>query len=85
MQRTHRERRGIGNNLVGVAYSRICSQKAESLSYEIIENSPNGILVIDGDMRVMQMNNKAKRIWGVTERDPKGMLLLIFHLRGDIF
>ena len=54
-------------------------EKAESLSYEIIENSPNGILVIDSDMRVMQMNNKAKRIWGVTEKDPKGMLLVEFE------
>lgn len=53
-------------------------QRAESLSYEIIENSPNGILVLDGDMRVLQMNNMAKKMWGVTDRDPKGMYLVDF-------
>ena len=67
---------GFADEYMCLPYMR---QKAESLSYEIIENSPNGILVIDGDMRVMQMNNKAKRIWGVTERDPKGMLLVDFE------
>ena len=53
-------------------------QRAESLSYEIIQNSPNGILVLDGDMRVLQMNNAAKKMFGVTESDPKGMLLVDF-------
>ena len=53
-------------------------QRAESLSYEIIQNSPNGILVLDGDMRVLQMNNAAKKMFGVTQSDPKGMLLVDF-------
>lgn len=53
-------------------------QRAESLSYEIIQNSPNGILVLDGDMRVLQMNNAAKKMFGVSESDPKGMLLVDF-------
>ena len=53
-------------------------QRAESLSYEIIQNSPNGILVLDGDMRVLQMNNAAKKMFGITQSDPKGMLLVDF-------
>ena len=53
-------------------------QRAESLSYEIIQNSPNGILVIDGDMRVLQMHKAAKKMCGMRQRDPKGRLLVDF-------
>lgn len=48
-------------------------RRAESMSYEIIQNSPNGIVLMDNDYRILDINAKAIRILGITERDVKGM------------
>ncbi len=47
-------------------------EKAESMSYEIIQNSPNGIVLLDNDMTITEINLKAKEILGITEKDVKG-------------
>lgn len=53
-------------------------KRAESMSYEIIKNSPNGIVVIDYDYKVQDMNARAKEFWGVTETDVAGKDLVQF-------
>lgn len=46
--------------------------RAESMSYEIIQNTPNGIVLMDNDFKILDINAKAMRILGVTEHDIKG-------------
>ena len=46
-------------------------EKAENMSYEIIQNSPNGIIVINSDYKVTDMNAKAKSLLGITTFRPK--------------
>ena len=48
--------------------------RAESMSYEIIQNTPNGIVLLDNDFRILDINAKAMRILGITEHDVKGMV-----------
>lgn len=40
-------------------------ERAESMSYEVIHGSPFGIVVMDSDLRLMDMNLAARRILGV--------------------
>lgn len=40
-------------------------ERAENLSGEIIENSPNGIVVIDSSFRVVDINDKASQLLGI--------------------
>ncbi len=49
--------------------------RAESMSYEIIQNSPNGILILDYDLRISELNGLARKILGITETDPKGLYI----------
>ena len=49
--------------------------RAESMSYEIIQNSPNGILILDYDLRISELNGLARKILGITESDPKGLYI----------
>ena len=49
--------------------------RAESMSYEIIQNSPNGILILDYDLRISELNGLARKILGITENDPKGLYI----------
>ncbi len=47
-------------------------KRAESMSYEIIKNSPNGIVVVDYDFKILDMNVKAQELWGVKDKRVKG-------------
>jgi PAS domain S-box-containing protein len=47
--------------------------RAESMSYEIIQNSPNGIIVLDGDYKILEVNAAARRILGITAASAKGL------------
>ena len=42
-------------------------ERAENLSGEIIENSPNGIVVIDSNFRVVDINDKASQLLGIEQ------------------
>ena len=44
-------------------------ERAESMSFEIIQNSPNGIILLDKEFKIQEINRKAKELWGIT--DPK--------------
>ncbi|HIT48671.1 MAG TPA: PAS domain-containing protein [Candidatus Coprenecus stercoripullorum] len=61
----------------GYAGIEIClpfmRERAESMSYEIIHNSPEGIVVIDRDMNIVDINAKAKELLGITAVSLKGM------------
>ena len=48
--------------------------RAESMSYEIIQNTPNGIVLMTDDFRIIDINTRAMKLLGVTEHDVRGML-----------
>ena len=52
-------------------------EKAESISNEIIANSPNGIIVVNNELKVVEINNKAKKLYGI-EGDVRGLYLVDF-------
>lgn len=65
---------GYANIEMCVPYMR---ERAESMSYEIIQTSPNGIVLLDSDLNIMEINNKAKELLGIRDYDIKGKG--IFH------
>ena len=60
----------------GYAETEMClpymRERAESMSYEIIQSSPNGIMLLDNDMNITEINRKAREIYGIAEKDVKG-------------
>ena len=48
--------------------------RAESMSNEIIQNTPNGIVLLADDFRILDINAKAMKLLGITEHDVKGLL-----------
>ena len=60
---------GYANIEMCVPYMR---ERAESRSYEIIQTSPNGIVLLDNDLNILEINGKAKELLGIKERDIKG-------------
>ncbi len=65
---------GYANIDMCVPYMR---ERAESMSYEIIQTSPNGIVLLDNELNILEINGKAKELLGIKERDVKGKG--IFH------
>lgn len=47
-------------------------ERAETMSYEIIENSPNGIVVSDYDLRILHINSSAKELLGIADSAAQG-------------
>ena len=54
-------------------------EKAETMSYESIHNSPNGIILVDSDLSIVDMNKKAKDMLGVTVDEVKGTPLVDYY------
>ena len=50
-------------------------EKAESLSFDIIQNSPNGILAVDENFRITDINEEAARLLSIPRNGCKGELL----------
>ena len=48
-------------------------ERAESMSYEMIQNSPNGIILLDGDYKILELNGRAKNLLGIEYNDACGM------------
>lgn len=48
-------------------------ERAESMSYEIIHNSQEGIVVLDSEMNVVDINAKAKELLGISAVSLKGL------------
>lgn len=42
-------------------------ERAESMSNEVIMNSPNGIVVIDYDLKIQDINCKGMELWGIDD------------------
>lgn len=59
----------------GYADIEIClpymRKRAESMSYEIIKNSPEGLIVLDSDMKIVEINDKACDLLGID--DPRAI------------
>ena len=47
-------------------------ERAESLSYEIIQNSPNGIVLLDSDFYIQDINIKGRELLGINDPRAKG-------------
>ena len=60
----------------GYADIEIClpymRERAESLSFEIIQNSPEGIIVLDSDLLIQEINNKGRELLGISDDNVKG-------------
>lgn len=73
----------------GMAQLEMCvpfmRQRAESMSYDIIQSSPNGILAVDGDCRIIEINDTAKAILGIADKRPKGELLDKYFNPADFY
>ena len=54
-------------------------QRAESMSYEIIQNSPNGIVLIDNDLEIVEINQKAITLLGIKDHEVKGHKLYDYY------
>ncbi len=50
-------------------------KRAESMSFEIIQNSPNGIIMMDYDLKISESNAIARKLLGIEMSDPKGTFL----------
>lgn len=74
--------RGYADVDMCVPYMR---ERAESVSVEVIENSPNGIVVLDFDLRILEINTAAKVIWGIKEKDVKGQYAFDYFDPTDFF
>lgn len=51
-------------------------ERAENMSYEIIQNSPNGIVVVDFDLKITEINKRARAMLGIRSVDPKGEIIV---------
>lgn len=50
-------------------------ERAENMSSTVIANSPNGILTLDRDMNVVDINPKAEKLFGVTKSEIIGQMI----------
>lgn len=60
-------------------------KRAESMSYEIIQNSPNGIIMMDYDLKISESNSLARKLLGINLDDPKGTYLYESINAADFF
>ena len=55
--------------LNGYAATEMCvpymRERAESMSYEVIQNSPNGIVLVDNDLKIAEINRRALELLGL--------------------
>ena len=47
-------------------------QRAESFSVEVIQNSPEGIVVLDPDMNILEINRRGRELLGIQDPNAKG-------------
>ncbi|MEG1710652.1 MAG: [Fe-Fe] hydrogenase large subunit C-terminal domain-containing protein [Clostridia bacterium] len=47
-------------------------ERAETMSYEILQQSPNGIIVLDNDIKIVEINKKAMTMLGLDFGEYKG-------------
>ena len=59
-------------------------QRAENISSTVIQNSPNGIIALDKDLCVLEMNPKAEAMFGVTKAESLGFPIAEFFCEDAI-
>ena len=47
-------------------------QRAESLSFEVMQNSPEGIVILDSDMNIVEINTKGRELLDIYDHAIKG-------------
>ena len=47
-------------------------QRVESFSVEVIQNSPEGIVVLDPDMNILEINRRGRELLGIEDPNAKG-------------
>lgn len=71
----------------GYADIEVClpymKQRAESFSYEVIRNSPEGLIVLDFEMNILEINSKARDLLGIQSELVKGMPAVDFFNPAD--
>ncbi len=74
--------------LAGRADPRVCLpealEKAESMANMIIRNTPNGIIVFNDALEVTEMNDGARKMLGMRDKDPIGMSVFEVFPEGNI-
>ncbi len=73
---------GLAEISMCVPYMR---ERAEGLSYDIIQNSPNGIFAVDGELAISEINEKAAQLLGANIAVIKGDLLEKYHNPVDFY
>ncbi|MDE7395717.1 MAG: PAS domain-containing protein [Clostridiales bacterium] len=75
--------------LNGMAEISMCvpfmRERAEGLSYDIIQNSPNGIIAVDENFVIAQINEKAAQLIGAERKLAKGEALDRFYNPADFY
>lgn len=73
----------------GMAQSDMClpfmREKAESLSFDIIKNSPAGILAVDSEFRITDINDEAARLLSIPKNGGKGEMLDRYFNPADFY
>lgn len=59
-------------------------ERAENISATVIQNSPNGIIALDKDLLVLEMNPKAEAIFGLSKADTVGYPIVEFFCEDAI-
>lgn len=73
---------GMAEISMCVPYMR---ERAEGLSYDIIQNSPNGIFAVDNDLTVLEINEKAAQLLGGSKSLLKGEPLEKYQNPADFY
>jgi len=59
-------------------------ERAENMNYEVIKHSPNGILIVNSDYAIVDINSRASRLLGITDTFVKGKSILDYYSAEDI-
>lgn len=59
----------------GFAELKMCipfmRERAESVSNRVFASMPNGIIIVNRELKILEMNDMARKMLGITDKDPK--------------
>lgn len=66
----------------GFAELKMCipymRERAESVSNRVFASMPNGIIIVNQELKILEINDVARRMLGITEKNPKGQDLSLY-------
>lgn len=66
----------------GMANLKMCmpymQERAESINLEMFQNSPNAVIMADKNLQLLEINQVAREMYGIKERDVKGRMIVDF-------